>query len=494
MGAAGPVVTSAAPDSVAVSVYRDTDRGADAAMELSFLGGYALITETRVVDIPAGRSVLRFEGVAAGMLPESALVAGLPAGVREKNLDAALLSPHSLYGGAFGRPVTLRRIDPKTGATREEPAIIRSAPDGAAIVQTRAGFEIADCGPQKDQLVYDGLPQGLNARPTLSVAVDAPRAARARVSLSYLAWGFDWQAHYVLKLAPGARSAEMTAWVTLASSDSTSFPAAQTVVIGGRPNMETQRGAQVETPDLVMRCGIYPVRGGRPELVPVPPPPPVPVMAMPAPMMADIMVTATARKRVEPVTVRQEALGDLKLYRVPMPTTVAAHAQKQVALIAARPVKLQLLYKADVFGDTQLHPRVAVRLHNRKADGLGMALPAGKVSVWQPVRGATFPAGEGSMADKAQGEEIDVEVADGQKVTLQVRAAEPAPGRRDVRAELTNANPWPIRFEGRVPLFAGERIVTSSARLGRKNGLPLWVVTVPAHGRVQLRFAARAPS
>ena len=87
---------SAAPDAVAVTIYRAPDRAADQAMNLGWLEGFALITETRTVEIPAGEATIRFEGVAGGILPESALVTGLPAGVREKNLDADLLSARTL--------------------------------------------------------------------------------------------------------------------------------------------------------------------------------------------------------------------------------------------------------------------------------------------------------------------------------------------------------------------------------------------------------------
>src|SRR3712207_8448528 len=52
------------------------------------LNGYALITETRRVSIPAGESDIRFEGVAGGILPETAILGGLPAGGVEKNQDA----------------------------------------------------------------------------------------------------------------------------------------------------------------------------------------------------------------------------------------------------------------------------------------------------------------------------------------------------------------------------------------------------------------------
>ena len=150
------VVTSAAPDTIAVSIYRAPGRASDTAMNLGWLEGYALVTEKRTVDIPQGRATIRFEGVAAGLFPESAIVTGLPSGVREKNLDADLLSPRSLYARMFGRPVILRRTVAGTGAVREERAIIRSGADGAAIVQTATGFEVANCGGLRDEIVYLG--------------------------------------------------------------------------------------------------------------------------------------------------------------------------------------------------------------------------------------------------------------------------------------------------------------------------------------------------
>ncbi|MFD2579927.1 hypothetical protein ACFSTD_17935 [Novosphingobium colocasiae] len=191
-GAQTAVVTSAAPDAVAVTIYRAPSRAADAAMDLDWLEGYALITETRTVDVPAGEATIRFEGVAGGMLPETALVTGLPQGVREKNLDADLLSARSLFDRNWGRPVILRRHKGRDGkgTQTEERAVIRSSADGAAIVQTRDGIEVADCGRRlTDQIVYPELPPGLSARPTLSVRTVSDSARRATVKLSYLAWG-----------------------------------------------------------------------------------------------------------------------------------------------------------------------------------------------------------------------------------------------------------------------------------------------------------------
>lgn len=485
------VVTSPAPAKVAVTIYRAPDRATGEDINSAWLGGYALISEEREVAIPAGDATIRFEGVAAGMMAETALVEGLGAGVSEKNLDAELLSPRNLYARAFGRPVTLRRTDAK-GHTREEPAIIRSAPDGAAIVQTKAGFEIANCGGLKDAIAYEGLPEGLNARPTLSIATHAAKAQKARVRLTYLAWGFDWQAHYVVKLAPGAQAAEMTAWVTLANGDTTGFAQAQAAVVGGKPKFEESREQPEGAQELVLHCRLSPVM----QEMAAPPilsaPVPAPVVAM----MADVVVTGNKRM-APPVVVKEEVLGDLRLYRVPMPTNVTAHSQKQVALMAARRVKLGLIHRADVDvgaedGESQ-QARIRLRMANRKADGLGLALPAGGVAVVQQVGAAALPVGEGAMEDKAVGETANVEIGASPQVRLESRTRRINDRVEMITATARNANRWPVHFESQQLLPDGARVVSASAKLGRQDGHPLWAVTIPAGGKVSLSYRLQLP-
>jgi hypothetical protein len=473
------LVTSPAPESVSVSVYRAPDRSSDEAMDLDWLEGYALVTERRTVEIPAGKATVRFEGVAAGLFPESAIVTGLPSGVREKNLDADLLSPRSLYARMFGRPVILRRTVPATGAVREERAVIRSGPDGAAIVQTQAGFEVADCGGLRDELVYPEAPKDLSARPTLSIETESAVAHKATIALSYLAWGFDWQANYVVRMNPDGRTADLSAWVTLASSDSTSFGDAETAVIAGEVNREdSQEGEKPTGGALVLQCSLAP----KPESLPPPPPPPM--VAMPAPVameMADIVVTAQARKGMvmnAPVTVQQEGLGDLKLYRVPVPVTVAANAQKQVALAQKKAVKLEALYRADIWEDSVGEVRQLLRTRNRREDGLGLPLPGGSVTVFEPSSsgsGEMLLVGEGGLADRAVGEDVEIELSAATQVTVTAEEAGSDDRSRTIRLTVRNARPVPVRFEARIALPAGSQLRGASARLDRKDGRPVWV-------------------
>ena len=487
-------VTSTGPDAVSVTIYRGPDARPDEELDLDWLQGYALVTEQRTVTIPAGRTVIRFEGVAGGILPESAIVTGLPDGVREKNLDADLLNPRSLFERSLGRPVTIRRTIGE--GIVEERAIIRSGPDGNAILQTRDGFLVANCGPPaREELIYDEVPAGLTPRPTLSVEVDAPVARPVTLTLSYLAWNFDWQANYVATMRPDGRTADLFAWVTLANGDVTSFAEAETMVVAGRLAKERRsyedrmprRSAPGSFRDSILfTCfasaitaedvGAFPDRSVSNALQRVPG-----VAMSPAPPAQEVIVSGVRMSR-------REELGDLKLYRIPDRTTVAAMSQKQVGLLDQKAVPVAVIYRVRVYDDSEQDVVILLRARNKQSEGLGLPLPAGRVSVFEPFGERQLLVGEGSIADKAVGEEVEVEIAGSAQVTARIDDGESAGNWADHGLVVTNANPFPIRFEAELEVSEEYRRSRLSQRLGRKNGRDLWAVEVPANSTRTLRY------
>jgi hypothetical protein len=471
------LVTSPGPDTVSVTIYRAPHRDADQELELDWLEGFALVTETRRVSIPAGRATIRFEGVAARILPESAILTGLPDGVREKNLDADLLSRASLYARNLNRPVTIRRR--REGRTVEERAIIRSGPAGPAILETREGFIAAGCGPSRDSLVYDSVPADLSAKPTLSVETDAAQAQDVTLTLSYLAWGMDWQANYVATMRPDGRSADLFAWLTLANGDITGFENAETMVVAGKVESgEGPEGLNSGDADyFAMRCfamrDVWVVQ--RRNTVTA-----QDIGALPAPAPAmmgvaeaeDIIVTGSR-------IAEQEDLGDLKLYRVPFRTTVAAMSQKQVALLDKPSVRVELLYRDKLTnGSNYGHTRLVLRAQNKPGEGLGVPLPAGPVTVFEPHSGRALLIGEGATEDKAVGEEVEFELDPATQVSAELAEGDSG----------SNANPFAIRYEVELRVTPNYALSKVSARLGRKNGMHLWRVEVPANTTRTLRY------
>src|SRR6202162_4592507 len=115
-----------------------------------------MIAETRTVDLPAGRTRIEFQGVADAIIPASAALTGLPGRLVERNFDYDLLDPGSLIEKSVGQGVVIRRTNPKTGKVTEEPATLRSGPDGVVAV-TSSGVEALNCGTGPQALVFDHL-------------------------------------------------------------------------------------------------------------------------------------------------------------------------------------------------------------------------------------------------------------------------------------------------------------------------------------------------
>ena len=490
-------VTSPGPATVSVSVYRAPDRGVDTAMQLGDLQGYALITETRSINIPAGDGVIRFEGVAGGILPESAIVTGLAEGVIEKNQDANLLSPASLLGASAGRRVTIRRTNRRTGVVREESAVIRSGPEGAVVLQTAAGIEALQCTGIPETIVYDSVPEGLSAKPTLSVRTHSARALSAMVTLSYLADNFDWQANYVATIADDARHLDLFGWVTLASADETSFPNAQAMAIAGRVNRSAFNDDKPEASDPGVRLQCWPAGTTSDIDAAIPPPPPPPLPA-PAPamlgMMEDIVVTARRRdevmqKSAVAVTAVQEELGDLKLYRIPVAVTVAAHSQKQVALLDKGHVPITVVYRSTIDGTSASPPVITIRAHNKLAEGLGLPLPLGRVAIYQAGEAQPMLLGDVAMADKAVGEDVEIDAAPATNATVAVTQDRDHKDRRIVT--VSNANPHPIRIEAKFASDGAELLSAFSGKVRRKDGVWLWEITVPANATAKIGYRAQ---
>jgi hypothetical protein len=499
--AAQGIVTSARPDRVAVTVYRDPNRPAAQAPNLNWLNGVALISETRRVTIPAGTTDLRFEGVAGGIIPQSAIVTGLPEGFVERNRDAYLLSPATLLDRSLGRRVHLRRTSRATGQVREQEAVIRSGAGGAVVLQTEGGFEALRCTGLAETISYDGVPPGLSARPTLSVRARATRPVTATVTLSYLASGFDWQADYVAHLGPDG-SLGLFAWLTLANSDETGFANADTQAVAGRINRRDVPRQPSEGGPLNISC--WPqdttsdipyeqwermvqereedgddivVTGGRIAAtrgyaMPAPPPP--------APMVA--------------MQAQQEDLGDLKLYRVPEPVTVAARSQKQVALLQQPRVQIRTVYRQRFYPAGQRLEGQASRIfvtRNRREDGLGLPLPAGRLMLFDEAEGRQVLVGQAVIRDFAMNEDVEIDFGTVPGIVSVQSPMVVGKDRVDYQVVVTNDRPHAITYE--LELGVQPSQVRSQTQLGRRNGMALWTVTIPANGSVTLRYRVVRP-
>lgn len=515
-------VNASEPVDMAVTIYRDPGRGERQSMNRNWPQGFAMISETRDVTLPAGESTIQFEGVAEGMVAVSAIVTGLPGGTIEKNRNADLLSPAALVDGTLGNRVTVTRTNPATGEAEAEQAIVSSRADGGLVLQTSEGYEAVRCSGLPEGLTFDTIPAGLSAKPMFSINTRDAVGGTYRVTLTYLASGFDWQAHYVATLGDhmggdhmgGDRSGDekqrikLLSWLTVLNDNNQSFANAELMAVAGTLNITSNFQNLAAAPTgKPLRLMCYPIgstAAGSPVRYGGPRPPPMMAMSP-----GSIMVTA--RKRTEfledaaiAVTAVEEELGDLKLYRVPERMTVAAKGLKQVAFLQRDDVEADFLYTGicsawdDASGPNAADIKLVTK--NDQEHGLGVALPMGGITIFEPSSAGDLLIGEQNLRDYAVGQDVEIALGGSTQVYVDCKRLTNSPPNESPRkwarmqSTVTNANSTAITI--RLILgTSGDWEVRRTRGLTLKDGQHVLKVTIPANGsrvlKWQLRPAAR---
>ena len=406
----------------------------------------AMVTEVRKVTLPKGLVTIRFLGVSDQIIPQSAILQEFEGLNLERNFDTDVITQGSLMEKAVGEVITIRRVNPATGAVSEVQAKLLAAPLQQASAQSLrwarqrliqgAVFEIngrveaLECSGLAEAVLYSRLPEGLNPSPVLSLIVESDVAGETEVTISYLTRGLGWEADYRMDMASEATEGSLLGWLTLTNRTSKSFEKVPTAIVAGTLNRadDDYRPAlpRIFTPNCWARGS---TKTGVRNVVPI-----VSKMTRfedgsvaPAPVaysVADfendeIIVTASKRQAT------REDLGDYKLYRTPQPVTVAPMQTKQVAFLSIPNVEADRVFAFNFptsepsapFGAT-----VEYRVDNSKEGNLAQPLPKGNFRVFtKRANGVPAYLGEDRVDNLAVDLPADIEVSESTAVQMQSR-------------------------------------------------------------------------
>jgi hypothetical protein len=480
-------VFASAPSDLSVTIYRAPGR-ASGSITLDQLNGFALVSETRAVSIPAGETRIRFAGVADGIESASAILTGLPADLIEKNRDAQVLSPAALVAHAVGRQLQLVRTDPHSGRSSSLTGRIRSGPDGGVVFESAQGVEALHCSGLSETLRFESNTE-LGSTPTLSALIRSDRSIDAVVTLSYLARGFDWSVNYAAVIAPDRGSMNLGAWVTLANSNSASFPAARTQVVAGRVNHVSGDEEPIDIGAPIL-ADCWPA-GTTSDINDT-----IEVTAMRSAGVRYLLKEASFSERgvAAPAAamasvarlVEEEQLGDLKLYRVPDRTTVGSRQAKQVRLLDRSDVPIEIYDAADVPVNRTLDTvpvRRMVRTKNDTAHHLGLPLPSGRVDSFAVHANFPLRLNETVLRDIANNEDVEFDV--GGSLDLHVSAVRDS---ETSRIDIRNARSIAANLELLLQVPDGDQRIAADHAVLKRNGKLVFKVRVEAGGVVTIRY------
>ena len=423
----------------------------------------ALVQDIRDLSIGAGRQRLEFKDVSARIRPETVSLVAADVSIVEQNFDYDLLTPEKLMEKAVGRQVQIVRINPGNGAQVTETATVLSV-NGGVVLKIGDRIEVLRQDDVPTRVIFDGIPQNLRAKPTLSVTVDSGKAGARPATLSYLTNGLSWKADYVAMFDEGPGKLDLQGWVTLTNTSGVDYPDAAVQLVAGDVNLanneqEFWQRRQIARNSSVRRGGV----GGPAETGPT-------------------------------------SVADYYLYPLPGHTTVAQNQTKQVSFLDAKGAAARKAYEYRAYWfetlQTPANADVAVQFSNASHAGLGHQLPAGIVRVYvRDQAGEPKFVGENRIDHTPQGSDISVKIGEAFDVTVQPTVvAQEGAGKTRSRYRMSylvrNAKAQPVTVTVRQGgLWREGKVIEESLKSRRLDAYNLaWDVPVPANGETTLTF------
>lgn len=402
---------------------------ADGAGLTIYSGGFGMVRETRMLNLPQGVGEITIPGLPNDTRPETVLVRAEGVSVLEQNFIPAGLTPEELYERYKGKTITLVRVNPATGVETREAVELVSA-SGGLVVRRQGQIEPVQVDGVFVRVALDGIPEGLAATPTLSVRLNSRTGGARPVSLSYLAGGLGWQADYVGSFDEARGVLTLQGFATLRNDTTADFRNARVQLMAGDVATE-QRYA------------------------------PRPVMAVAKAQAAPMMEDAAEPAR--------ESMGGFHLYTLPQPVTLLRNQTRQVSLVTTQAVKAERSYRFELWGQQSFEqPRnaeIRVAFRNTSANGLGKPLPAGTVRLYGQDKGGNSQfVGEDRIQHTPEGGEVELTLGKAFDVTVKPTQVDRKVLGRSNELPLVE---WAMSYEVRN---AGDQAVTLDLRQSGLSG------------------------
>lgn len=430
-----------------------------------YSNGLALIHDQRTITVEPGRQRLKLAGVSREIIPSSAFVsADRPIDVISIDYRFDLLTPAALLERSVGETVGVIRTHPVTGEETAEQATVLSVQDGV-VLRYRDRIETGVPG----RLVFDTVPEDLHPQPTLSTTIVSDAGGPLALDLGYLTAGLAWEADYVLEVDEAAERLGIIGRATVRNTSGTDFTGASLALIAGEVGREA-------------------------------PPAPRPRAAMAESRMM-MMDAAPA-----PV---QETVGDLHLYTIGEPVTLADRQTRQTTLLSAVTVPLTRHYVSvaatPVFrvmeGDPQPEQAtVTLRFRNDTETGPGVPLPAGVARVYtRSAGGAVRFLGEQHIPHSPVGQQVEVSPGRAFDVTVKREQTDfsqigstPDVFESAHRLSVANAKDDAVTVK-LIEVIPGDwEIVQASAPHEKESAeRAVWTVEVPPRGATEVTYRVR---
>lgn len=417
----------------------------------------ALVRDRRTASLEAGEQALIIEPIPRQARLEATGLSGAGISVRSQRLEVNGIDANSLLAAHRGKDVTLiwRAAN---GTEREERATVLTS-DGVPVFRVD-GKVISG---QPERIIYDALPPQARMMPAYHADIQAAKAGKHEMELSYLAHGLSWQPAYVVEME-GNTKAVLSSWAELRNNSGGDFPNARIRILAGDVNREMAPAPRMARMEKALMAG------------------------------AGAADAAPSRQALGPYHLyslpHSVSLRDGEVIQVPLLPSARLNVERQLELPALPPY----VWSGRFVADSSLHPDTTLILRN----GADQPLPAGPARIFlRDGDGSLAFAGEDSLPMVPAGGTFRLTVGKAFDVTAKRIQTDV----QKVAAEITETA-WEVRLgnAGEAPVkvrvdaaFTGEWLVLEESQNHDKTNAmnATWTVPVPAKGEAVLRYRVR---
>jgi len=343
-----------------------------------------LVKDERLVKLARGVTDLRFMDVASQIMATSVHIKSLvdPGSLQvlEQNYEYDLLSPQKLLDKYVGKEIKLFTKNPYTEREELVTATLL-ANNGQPIF--KIGDEITFGHPGR--IVFPGVPEDLNANPTLVWMLRNSLPSTQKIEASYLTNGITWRSDYVITLNDRDDRADLAGWVTIDNHSGTTYRNAKLKLVAGDVNRVRDEA------EFVGKMLAHAKRA---------------------------VVGETAAPQF-----KEDSFFEYHIYTLERPATIKDNQTKQISLIAANDISVtkELLYRGanyyyySRYGEAMSDQKVGVfvEIKNRKENNLGLPLPKGTVRVYKADKeGSLQFVGEDAIDHTPKDEKLRIKLGD----------------------------------------------------------------------------------
>lgn len=439
-----------------------------------YADNFAMVQETRSVDLQQGRSQVGLTNVSKSLDQNSVMFTWPSAAGNEvvsSTYDLGTQQSDKLLQRFLGKEIELVFRGQNGRESERQKGILEVADPGNIVVRVGDKYVV---NPVAE--IEAPTDQGIVTIPQLTAEVDSKSAGKTPMGLGYLTTGMSWNADYTVTLPKGSAEMDMECWATVTNLTGTDYPNAKLKFVAGSPN----RAVKYRDADEGARYQ-WGSRGGRSE--------------------DTSGYVASPRKKVN---MGQVSVGELHAYPYEAKATIKQDQMNRVRMMSADKIKVKRDYSIALpessYGysgnpDQRLNATLAIKFENSKGVGLGSPLPGGAVRVYEPgEKGALAYVGAATIADTPKDAKVNLTLTNVFDIYATTkRTSEKRLNKRTVRrtfeVTLHNEKSQPSQVRLVQPFYGTYKITAETATSTKLSGnLRQWTVTTPAGGETKLKF------